>query len=74
MLRAAYVLAFWLGLPRQLAALAVTALHGLSQVHDYTLGLLAWIWIKVTPPRRPADPAPARPEGGPTLEFERPGC
>lgn len=36
---------YWLGLPRDLAALAVTAFHGLSQVHDYGLGLLALLWI-----------------------------
>jgi hypothetical protein len=55
--------AYWLGLSRELATLAVTAFHGLSQVHDYTLGLLAWIWIMVTPPRPPADPAADRPTG-----------
>jgi hypothetical protein len=55
--------AYWLGLSRELATLAVTAFHGLSQIHDYTLGLLAWIWIMVAPPRRPADPAPGRPTG-----------
>jgi uncharacterized membrane protein YbhN (UPF0104 family) len=37
--------AYWLGLPRDLAALAVTAFHGLSQLHDYSLGLLALLWI-----------------------------
>ncbi len=37
--------AFWLGLPRELATLAVTAFHGLSQIHDYGLGLLALVWI-----------------------------
>lgn len=37
--------AYWLGLDRQLATLAATAFHGLSQVHDYGLGLLAWLWI-----------------------------
>jgi Lysylphosphatidylglycerol synthase TM region len=47
-------LAFWLGLPRELATLAATAFHGLSQVHDYTLGLLAWIWIMAVRPPRPA--------------------
>jgi Lysylphosphatidylglycerol synthase TM region len=55
--------AYWLGLSRELATLAVTAFHGLSQVHDYTLGLLAWIWIMVAPPRRPADPARDRATG-----------
>ena len=44
--------AFWLGLPRDLATLAVTAFHGLSQVHDYGLGLLALVWIMATRPRR----------------------
>lgn len=37
--------AFWLGLPADLATLAVTAFHGLSQIHDYGLGLLALVWI-----------------------------
>jgi len=37
--------AYWLGFPRDLATLAVTAFHGLSQVHDYGLGLLALLWI-----------------------------
>ena len=56
--------AYWLGLPRELATLAVTAFHGLSQVHDYALGLLAWVWIMVAPPRRhPAAPGPDRPIG-----------
>jgi lysylphosphatidylglycerol synthase-like protein len=50
--------AFWLGLPRELATLAVTAFHGLSQVHDYGLGLLALVWIMAAPPRRPADAGP----------------
>ena len=52
--------AFWLGLPRDLATLAVTAFHGLSQIHDYGLGLLALVWIMATRPRRPADAGPAR--------------
>ena len=47
--------AFWLGLPKELATLAVTAFHGLSQIHDYGLGLLALVWIMATRPRRPAD-------------------
>jgi hypothetical protein len=47
--------AFWLGLPKELATLAVTAFHGLSQVHDYGLGLLALVWIMAARPRRPAD-------------------
>jgi Lysylphosphatidylglycerol synthase TM region len=37
--------AFWLGLSRELATLAVTAFHALSQIHDYGLGLLALLWI-----------------------------
>jgi hypothetical protein len=37
--------AFWLGLSRELATLAVTAFHALSQIHDYGLGLLALVWI-----------------------------
>jgi uncharacterized membrane protein YbhN (UPF0104 family) len=37
--------AFWLGLSRELATLAVTAFHGLTQIHDYGLGLLALLWI-----------------------------
>jgi lysylphosphatidylglycerol synthase-like protein len=49
--------AFWLGLPPELATLAVTAFHGLSQVHDYGLGLLALVWIMATRPRRPVEPA-----------------
>jgi hypothetical protein len=36
---------YWLGLPRELAALAATAFHALSQIHDYGLGLLALLWI-----------------------------
>ena len=50
--------AFWLGLPLELATLAVTAFHGLSQVHDYGLGLLALVWIMATRPRRPVEHAP----------------
>jgi hypothetical protein len=52
--------AFWLGLPRELATLAVTAFHGLSQVHDYGLGLIAFVWIMATPPRRPVDSGSGR--------------
>jgi hypothetical protein len=52
--------AFWLGLPRELATLAVTAFHGLSQIHDYGLGLLALVWIMAARPRRPHEPDPAR--------------
>jgi hypothetical protein len=52
--------AFWLGLPRELATLAVTAFHGLSQIHDYGLGLLALVWILTTRPRRPVDSGPDR--------------
>jgi hypothetical protein len=37
--------AFWLGLPGDVATLAVTAFHALSQLHDYSLGLLALLWI-----------------------------
>ncbi len=57
---------FWLGLPRDLATLAVTAFHGLSQVHDYGLGLLALVWIMASSPRRPVDPdrRDTRPSGG----------
>lgn len=51
--------AFWLGLPREIATLAVTAFHGLSQVHDYGLGLLALVWIMAARPR-PAPPDDAR--------------
>jgi len=47
--------AFWLGLPRELATLAVTAFHGLSQVHDYGLGLLALVWILAKRPSRRVD-------------------
>ncbi len=37
--------AFWLGLSPELATLAATAFHGLSQVHDYGLGVVAFLWI-----------------------------
>lgn len=37
--------AYWLGLPKELATLAAAAFHGLSQLHDYGLGLLALLWI-----------------------------
>jgi hypothetical protein len=37
--------AFWLGLSPELATLAAAAFHGISQVHDYALGLLALVWI-----------------------------
>jgi uncharacterized membrane protein YbhN (UPF0104 family) len=37
--------AYWLGLPRDLAALSATAFHALSQLHDYGLGLLALLVI-----------------------------
>jgi hypothetical protein len=50
--------AYWLGLPGELATLAVTAFHGLSQAHDYALGLLAWIWIMAVRPPPPAGPGP----------------
>jgi hypothetical protein len=53
-------LAYWLGLPRDLATLAATAFHGLSQAHDYTLGLIAWMWIMT---RRPSHPAARVPQG-----------
>jgi hypothetical protein len=48
----------WLGLGRELATLAATAFHALSQVHDYGLGLLAFLWIMApwgvrSRPRRP---------------------
>jgi hypothetical protein len=56
--------AFWLGLSRELATLAVTAFHGLSQVHDYGLGLLALVWIMAARPRRPVD-SPPGPAGRP---------
>ena len=36
---------YWLGLPAELAILAAAAFHGLSQLHDYSLGLLALLWI-----------------------------
>ena len=39
---------YWLGLPRDLAVLAVTAFHVLSQIHDYGLGLLALFWLTGT--------------------------
>ncbi len=53
--------AFWLGLPRELATLAVTAFHGLSQIHDYGLGLLALVWIRASRPRRPGGAPPDSP-------------
>ena len=37
--------AYWLGLSPELATLAATAFHGLSQLHDYGLGLVAFLWI-----------------------------
>jgi uncharacterized membrane protein YbhN (UPF0104 family) len=37
--------AYWLGLPRDLAALSATVFHALSQLHDYGLGLLALLVI-----------------------------
>lgn len=37
--------AYWLGLGKELATLAATAFHGLSQIHDYGLGLLGLFWI-----------------------------
>ena len=46
--------AYWLGLPRDLAALAATAFHGLSQLHDYGLGLLALLVI-MAPGMRPRE-------------------
>jgi hypothetical protein len=38
----------------------LTAFHGLSQVHDYGLGLLALVWIMAVHPRRPVDPGSGR--------------
>jgi hypothetical protein len=55
-------LAYWLGLPRELATLAVTVFHGLSQVHDYALGLVAWMWIMTMRPSPPAATAPRGPD------------
>jgi hypothetical protein len=46
---------YWLGLPRDLAILAVTAFHGLSQIHDYGLGLLALLWLLTSGVRRGPD-------------------
>jgi uncharacterized membrane protein YbhN (UPF0104 family) len=37
--------AYWLGLPGDLATLAATAFHVLSQAHDYGLGLLALLLV-----------------------------
>ena len=54
--------AFWLGLPPELATLAVTAFHGLSQIHDYGLGLLALVWIMASRPRPPVDAESGRGE------------
>jgi hypothetical protein len=59
-------LAFWLGLPRELATLAATAFHGLSQAHDYALGLVAWMWIMALPPGRPDERAPRGTAGRPS--------
>jgi hypothetical protein len=50
-------LEYWLGLPRELAALAATAFHALSQVHDYGLGLLALLAI-MAPGARWGPPGP----------------
>ena len=49
----------WLGLGRDVATLAATAFHLLSQIHDYGLGLLALLVI-MSPwaARRPPNPAP----------------
>jgi uncharacterized membrane protein YbhN (UPF0104 family) len=57
--------AAWLGLDRKLAALAATAFHGLSQLHDYGLGLLALLWITAAWNRRgrPHPPGGAAPRG-----------
>jgi hypothetical protein len=55
--------AHWLGLSRELATLAVMAFHGLSQVHDYGLGLLALVWI-MAPWARRHGRAALRPGGG----------
>lgn len=55
--------AFWLGLSRELATLAVTAFHGLSQVHDYALGLLAFLWIMAPWWRGAPGAEPGRGEG-----------
>jgi hypothetical protein len=51
---------YWLGLPREMATLAVTAFHGLSQVHDYGLGLIALLVITapLRPRRAPRDRSP----------------
>ncbi len=38
-------IAYWLGLPTEQATLVATAFHGLSQVYDDGLGLLALLWI-----------------------------
>jgi hypothetical protein len=42
----------WLGFPPDLATLAVTAFHGLSQIHDYGLGLLALLVVMAPWARR----------------------
>jgi uncharacterized membrane protein YbhN (UPF0104 family) len=53
----AHGFAYWLGLPKELATLAATAFHGLSQLHDYSLGLLALLWIMAPwAARRRGDP------------------
>ena len=60
--------AFWLGLPGELATLAVTAFHGLSQVHDYGLGLVAPVWIMAARLRRPDDAEPASQDARPVWD------
>ena len=54
---AAWTLAFTqLGLPTEIAVLSGFATHLLSQIHDYGLGLLAFLWIMRPRRARPAAP------------------
>ena len=54
---------------RELATLAATAFHGLSQVHDYALGLFAWMWIMTMHPPRPAEAVPDGRRRGPARRM-----
>jgi uncharacterized membrane protein YbhN (UPF0104 family) len=58
---AAWTLGFTqLGLPTEIAVLSGFATHLLSQIHDYGLGLLAFLWIMRPRPDRPPAPSATR--------------
>ena len=44
---------YWLGLPQHLATVAITVFHGVAQLYDDGLGLLALLWILARPARSP---------------------